>query len=98
MDRPPKLEGDLAPIRRNYLPADYARDVAGFEVRKTVHVHNGWDPADPLGETRWLERLARDTGRPNAIVAFADLAAPRSRRCSKPTWRHPPWCAAHARS
>jgi len=25
-----------------------------------------------LGETRWLERLARDTGRPNAIVAFAD--------------------------
>lgn len=75
-DRPPQLEGDLAPIRRNYLPADYARDVAGFDVRKVVHVQNGWDPADPVGETRWLERLARDTGRPNAIVAFADLAAP----------------------
>lgn len=75
-DAPPKLEGDIAPIRRNYLPADYARDIAGFDVGKTVHVQNGWDPADPVGETRWLQRLSAETGRPAAIVAFADLAAP----------------------
>ena len=75
-DAPPKLEGDIAPIRRNYLPADYARDTAGFDVGKTVHVQNGWNPADPVGETRWLQQLAAETGRPTAIVAFADLAAP----------------------
>lgn len=74
-DGPPRLEGDIEPIRRNYLPADYARDVTGFDVARTVHVQNGWDPADSVGETRWLQRLSTETGRPTAIVAFADLAA-----------------------
>ncbi len=76
LDRPPQLEGDLAPLRRNYLPADYARDTAGHPIRKVVHVQNGWDPADPLGETVWLQHLAAREGRPDAIVAFADLADP----------------------
>ena len=75
-DRRPRLEGDIGPIRRNYLPADYARDTTGFDIRKTVHVQNGWNPADPVGETRWLQQLSAETGRPTAIVAFADLAAP----------------------
>ena len=76
-DRRPQLEGDLSAIRRNYLPADYARDVAGAKVVKTMHVQNGWDPHDPVGETRWLQGLAASGGTPAAIVAFADLADPR---------------------
>ncbi len=75
-DGRPRLEGDIGPIRRNYLPADYAQDTAGFDVGKTVHVQNGWDPADPVGETRCLQQLSMETGWPTAIVAFADLAAP----------------------
>ncbi len=75
-DGRPRLEGDIGPIRRNYFPADYTGDTAGFDIRKTVHVQNGWDPADPVGETRWLQQLSMETGRPTAIVAFADLAAP----------------------
>ena len=75
-DAPHGLEGDLGPIRRDYLPEDYGRDVAGFDVLKTVHVENGWDRADPLGETRWLQGLAQAGGGPDAIVAFADLADP----------------------
>ena len=31
-DAPEKLEGDLGPIRRDYLATDYARDVAGIEL------------------------------------------------------------------
>lgn len=68
--------GGGQPFRRNYLPADYAGDTAGFDIKKTVHVQNGWDPADPVGETRWLQQLSAETGRPTAIVAFADLSAP----------------------
>jgi predicted TIM-barrel fold metal-dependent hydrolase len=75
-DRPPQLEGDLTPIRRNYLPEDYAADIAEFPVRKTVHIENGWNARDPVGETLWLQRLAASSGRPDAIVAFADLAHP----------------------
>lgn len=75
-DAPPKLEGDISSIRRNYLPEDFFGDVSSAELIKSVHVQNGWDPRDPVGETRWLQELADRTGFPNAIVAFADLAAP----------------------
>lgn len=74
--RPEPLEGDLGPIRRDYLPADYRRDMEGFGVVKTVHVQNGRNPHDPVDETRWLSALARQEGMPDAIVAYADLAAP----------------------
>ena len=37
-----------------------------------MHVQNGWDPADPVGGTRWLQQLSTETGRPTAIVAFPD--------------------------
>ena len=73
---PHGLEGDLGPIRRDYLPEDYRRDVAGFGVARTVHVQNGWDPADPLGETLWLQSLNAEGRGPDAIVAYADLADP----------------------
>jgi predicted TIM-barrel fold metal-dependent hydrolase len=75
-DRPEPLEGDLSSIRRDYLPADYRRDMSGFGVIKTVHVQNGRNPHDPLDETRWLSALAEREGMPDGIVAYADLAAP----------------------
>lgn len=73
---PQKLEGDLSAIRKTYLPADYRREIAGHGVVKTVHVQNGWDARDPLGETRWLAGLADTEGLPDAIVAYADLSDP----------------------
>ncbi|TPL71439.1 amidohydrolase family protein [Mesorhizobium sp. B2-3-15] len=79
-DRPEPLEGDLSPIRRDYLPADYRRDMAGLGIVKTVHVQNGRNPHDQLDETRWLSALARQEGMPDAIVAYADLAAPDAER------------------
>lgn len=73
--RPQALEGDLTPIRRNFLPGDYRKAVAGQTVVKTVHVQNGWTPEDPVGETLWLAGLD-PAGLPSAIVAHADLSHP----------------------
>lgn len=70
-----KLEGDLEPIRIDYGPADLQADLGAFRIAGTVHVQNGWDPKDPVAETRWLDGLAARYGRPDVIVAFADLAA-----------------------
>jgi predicted TIM-barrel fold metal-dependent hydrolase len=63
--------GDYGALRRNYLPADYLRDSARHDVVKTVHVETEWDPADPVGETRWLQEIIEATGFPHAIVAQA---------------------------
>jgi predicted TIM-barrel fold metal-dependent hydrolase len=74
--RPPPLEGDLEPIRRSYLPPDHEQDLAGATLIQSVHVENGWDRRDPVGETRWLQSLRPSAPHLAAIVAYADLAAP----------------------
>lgn len=70
--RPPWLNfryGDYAAIRRTYLPDDYAKDTAQHNVVKTIHMEAEYDPADPVGESRWLERVNAEYGRPQACIA-----------------------------
>lgn len=65
--------GDTRSLRRNYLPADYRADTRGHRVVATVYVETEWDPADPLGETRWVQELAAREGLPSVVVAQAWL-------------------------
>jgi predicted TIM-barrel fold metal-dependent hydrolase len=70
---PPFRYGDTRALRRTYLPADYRRDVSHHRVVRTVYVETEWEATDPIGETRWVERLASLEGIPSAIVAQAWL-------------------------
>ena len=65
--------GDYSALRRPYLPADYFTDAANHQVVKTVYVETEWDPRDPLGEMRYVQRLRRETGFPTVAVAQARL-------------------------
>ena len=65
--------GNYSRLRRPYLPADYFADAAPHNVEKTVYVETEWDPRDPLGEMRYVERLRRETGFPTVAVAQAWL-------------------------
>jgi predicted TIM-barrel fold metal-dependent hydrolase len=71
--RKPFRYGDYSAIKRRYLPDDYRADAAGQDVVETVYVETEWDPADPIGETRYASGLAATFGLPNAIVAQAWL-------------------------
>lgn len=70
------MSGDLSGMQHDYLMADLRRDLSAVNLVKSVHIQHGWDPADPVGETRWLEAQSTATGLPTAIVGFADLSAP----------------------
>lgn len=65
--------GDYSALRRPYLPADYFADAAPHQVVKTVYVETEWDPRDPIGEMRYIERLRRESGFPTVAVAQAWL-------------------------
>jgi predicted TIM-barrel fold metal-dependent hydrolase len=65
--------GDYRAIRRRYLPDDYFADVAPHSVVKTVYVEAEWDPTDPIGESRYISRLRRETNFPTVMVAQAWL-------------------------
>jgi predicted TIM-barrel fold metal-dependent hydrolase len=71
---PPQLVcGDIRPIRRSYMPHDLKEDIGTLPVIKTVHLQCDWNPADPVGETRWLDGQADQYALPSGIVAFARL-------------------------
>ena len=74
-DEPPILfrYGDYRALRRNYLPADYAHDTSAFDLVGSVYVEAEWDPADPVGETRWIHAVADECGLPSVVVAQAWL-------------------------
>ena len=63
--------GNYDPLKRNFLPEDYRREMKRHKVLKTVHVEAEWDRNDQVGETRWLTALHERYGLPDAIVAHA---------------------------
>ncbi|WP_239451533.1 amidohydrolase family protein [Elioraea rosea] len=66
--------GDYSALRgRNFLPPEYDAVASGHRVVATVTMEGEWDPADALGEGRWMADLAARTGRPAAHVAQAWL-------------------------
>jgi len=71
------LAGDLAPIRKSYLVADYLEDTKNQNVVKSVHLQAECD--DEIGEAKWLQSLADKHGFPHAIIAHANLASPHLR-------------------
>lgn len=71
----PRMYGDYRSMCRSYLIDDYRADSEPHNVVKSVHVQANWNPADPVGETRWCQGVADAHGFPHGIVAHADLAA-----------------------
>lgn len=72
----PAAWGGYDALLTNYLIDDYLADAKELNLVKAVHLDVGWDPRDPVGETRWLQSVADRRGFPHGIVGYADLSAP----------------------
>lgn len=71
-------EDEIAPLRRNVLPDEYAAFARDLNIVGSVHVEANWDPADPVGETEWLDGLDRPQGIAARYVAYAPLLEARA--------------------
>jgi len=69
-------DDELAPLRRNHLAEDYEALALPEGIVASVHVEANWDPADPVGENRWLDTLQRSPGIAARYVAHAALLDP----------------------
>jgi L-fuconolactonase len=67
----PWLNGPLAGLRRDFLPAELQRELAAANVAGTVVVQARQDEA----ETEWLLSLARETIQIRGVVGWAHIAA-----------------------
>lgn len=74
---PRRVYGDSTPLRHDYLIADYLADAANQRIVKSVYLQCGYDPRDPVGETRYVQEVSdrHPKGFPHAVVAHADLDA-----------------------
>ncbi|MDB5858271.1 MAG: hypothetical protein JWQ76_1960, partial [Ramlibacter sp.] len=61
--------GDYSALRRPYLPADYRRDTAGFEVAGTVYIEAEWSHGAAVAELEYIAGLRRESGLPSVAVA-----------------------------
>jgi predicted TIM-barrel fold metal-dependent hydrolase len=69
--------GDIDAIKAQRYDADaYIAETRFSNVTKCVHVQAALGIKDPVKETEWLEKMARRTGFPNAIIAHSDLTSP----------------------
>lgn len=68
--------GGLDKIRQTYLVDDYLRDSINQPITATVHIEALWEPADSLGETRWLETLDHSSGIAARYIAAAPFGTP----------------------
>lgn len=85
----PRIFGDYAPVRRDYLIGEYLEDIAGANVTKSVYVQTNWPAEHALREVEWVQSVAAAHGYPHAIVGFADLAAPNLESLLEAQLRHP---------
>src|SRR6185503_7806038 len=63
--------GDYSALKRNYLPQDYRRDAQELDLVGSVFVETECDRRDPVGETRWVQDIARQSGLPSVRVCHA---------------------------
>lgn len=71
----PRIFGPYEPIRRDYSIDEFLADQQGSGVEKAVYVQTNWAPERFEDEVAWVDAIARQTGWPHAIVAYADMAA-----------------------
>lgn len=75
-ERIPFRYGDYSAMCRNYMPADYRADTAGWPVVGSVYVEAEWNRELAAEESRWVAKVAAQHGLPSAVVAWCDFAAP----------------------
>src|SRR5947209_1922088 len=69
---PPRPFGDHTALKRDYLFADYACDMAGIGVVASVFVEaSAGGPG--ASELEWVDAVSGDRGLPAASVGYADL-------------------------
>ena len=69
----PRIFGEYAPIKRDYLVDEYLRDVRAAGVEQSVYVQCNWPNDRAIDEVAWVQSVSDQHGFPHGIVGFADF-------------------------
>lgn len=71
----PRIFGDYARLRRDYLVEELMGEIAPHGVVKSVYIQINVAPGREVDEVQWVQSVAEVHGFPHGIVGYADLAA-----------------------
>lgn len=71
----PRIFGNYAGIKRDYLIDEYLADIAQAGITKSVYIQANWAPNWFEDEVAWVQSVADETGWPHGIVGYADFTA-----------------------
>jgi predicted TIM-barrel fold metal-dependent hydrolase len=69
----PRIFGAYDAIKRDYPVEEFAADLAGTGVVKSVYVQTNWAKERAVEEVEWVQSEADRAGWPHAIVSFVDM-------------------------
>ena len=69
----PRIFGPYEAIRRDYPIDEYLADISGCDVARSVYVQCNWSKEAFEEEVAYVQRVADETGFPQAIVGYADF-------------------------
>ncbi len=72
----PRIFGDYAALRQDYLVDELIGEMAPHGVVKSVYIQINVAPGREVDEVEWVQSVADAHGFPHGIVGYADLAAP----------------------
>lgn len=75
---PVKPDNGLSPLRKDYLPRDYADLARQNDIVASVHIEANWNPENPVAETEWLHDLDVADSVADRLIAHAPLAEQRA--------------------
>ena len=73
----PRIFGDYAALRRDYLVEELLEAFRPHGVAKSVYIQVNVAPGKEVEEVEWVQSVADRHGYPHGIIGYADLAAPR---------------------
>jgi len=69
----PRIFGEYAGIKRDYLIDEYISDIAQSGITKSVYIQANWATNWFADEAAWVQSVADTHNWPHAIVAYADF-------------------------
>ena len=72
----PRIFGEYAALRRDYLGDAFRRDLAPHGIAQSVYIQINVAPGDEIAETAWVQEQSDTHGVAQGIVAYANLSDP----------------------
>ena len=69
----PRIFGEYASIKCDYLVDEYLNDIKGTGIKKSVYVQANWAPNWFEDEVAWVQSVSDEYGWPHGIVGYADF-------------------------